>query len=82
MNKLSYLCLMGVVVLVMTIGMTTPAVAAPQEWDFLLTQGAPDAHNAVALARLAVIGDDSFMRGASLALIVATLGIVIALRRK
>jgi hypothetical protein len=82
MNKLSYLCLMGVVVLVMTIGITTPAVAAPQELDFLLTQGAPDAHNAVALARLAVIGDDSFMRGASLALIVATLGIVIALRRK
>jgi hypothetical protein len=79
-NKWWYLCL--ILGLVMTIGMTAPAVAAPQELDFLLTQSAPDGHNAVALARLAVIGDDSFMRGASLALIVATLGIVIALRRK
>ncbi len=75
------LSLMVVLLAVMVVGMTATAIAAPQGADFL-TSTATQPHNAVALARLAVIGDDSFMRAASLALVVATLGIVIALRRK
>lgn len=75
------LSLMMVLLVVMVIGFTTTAVAAPLGADFL-TSTYTQPHNAVALARLAVIGDDSFMRGASIALVVATLGIVVALRRK
>ena len=75
------LCLMVVLLVVMGVGLTTTAVAAPQGAEFLVSSYAQP-HNAVALARLAVIGDDSFMRTASLALVVATLGIIIALRRK
>lgn len=75
------LSLMMVLLGVMVVGWTTTTIAAPGGADFL-TSTYTHPHNAVALARLAVIGDDSFMRGASIALVVATLGIVIALRRK
>lgn len=75
------LSLMMVLLVVMMIGFTTTTIAASSGADFL-TSTYTQPHNAVALARLAVIGDDSFMRGASIALLVATLGIVIALRRK
>lgn len=75
------LCLMLVLFIVMVVGFTTTVAAASQGADFLVSS-VQQPHNAVALARLAVIGDDSFMRGASIALLVATLGIIIALRRK
>lgn len=76
------LCLMVVLLGLMGLGMTAPTLAATQDINFMVSASGPDAHNAVALARLAVIGDDSFMRGASIALVLATLGIVIALRRR
>lgn len=75
------LCLMVMLMALLTVGFTASATAASQGADFLVSSVAQP-HNAVALARLAVIGDDSFMRGASIALVVATLGIIIALRRK